>query len=188
MKIPLLAPALAALAMFVFGAAFWMSPFPYKALKSVTDDSAAGESLAKIFPVTGSYIVPGPHLDPKQAEALMKRGPFAEVHIVREGMRMMDPLVLLKGYLHDFVLCLLMTLMLVKLAPAFPGWASRMRFCAMLGLILALADYASVIWWHHSIAWETMLALYEFLALSIAGIVLGKMLTPKTERVIVPVT
>jgi hypothetical protein len=179
MKIPLLAPALAALAMFVFGAAFWMSPFPYKVLKRVADDAAAGESLAKIFPVTGSYIVPGPHLDPKQVEALMHRGPFVEVHFVREGLRMMEPFVLLKGYLHEFVLCLLITLMLVRLAPAFGSWTARLRFCAMLGLIVALGHYARVIWWHHSIAWETMMALYDFLSLVIVGLVLGKMLTPK---------
>jgi hypothetical protein len=32
MKDNLLVPALAAVAMFVFGAIFWMSPFPYKVL------------------------------------------------------------------------------------------------------------------------------------------------------------
>lgn len=181
MKKYLLAPALAALAMFVFGALFWMSPFPYKALARVADDSTAGEALAQIFPATGAYLVPGMHLEEKQHEALAKRGPLAEVHFIKEGMPLMDPVLLLKGYLHEFVLCLLVTMLLLKLAPAFKCWTCRLRFCAMLGLLFALNHFSMVIWWHHSIAWEAMLALYDFLAFVIIGLVLGKMLTPKME-------
>jgi hypothetical protein len=179
MKKFLLTPALAALAMFVFGAIYWMSPFPYKALGRVTDDAAAGQALAKIFPATGAYLVPGPHLDAAKAEELMKRGPIAEVHYVATGMPMMDPLLMAKGYVHEFVLCLLLVMLLEKCAPLFQGWTCRLKFTAMLGLMIALYDYSSAIWWHHSVAWVTMRALYDFLAFVVAGLVLGKMLTPK---------
>ncbi len=181
MKKFLFAPALAALAMFVFGAVFWMSPLPYKALGRVADDAAAGEALAKVFPATGAYLVPGMYLGETAREPLVKRGPSAEVHFIKEGMPLMDPMLLLKGYLHEFVVCLLLSLMLVRLAPAFKCWTCRLKFCAMLGLLLALGHYATVIWWRHSLGWETMLALYDFVSLVVVGLVLGKMLTPKIE-------
>lgn len=185
MKKFLFAPALAALALFVFGALYWMSPFPYKALGRVPDDAAAGEALARVFPSTGVYFVPGMYLEEKQHEALAKRGPIAEVHFIKSGMPLMDPMQLLKGYLHEFVTCLVISLLMVKLAPAFRCWTSRLKFCAMLGLLMALSDYAMVVWWNHSLAWETMRALYDFLAFIVVGLVLGPMLTPKNE---VPVT
>lgn len=179
MKKFLLAPALAALAMFVFGAIYWMSPLPRQALSRVADDAAAGVTLAGIFPATGTYFVPGLHLEPAKHEELLKRGPVAEVHIVREGMPMMDPVVLAKGYLHEFVICLLLALTLEKFAPLFRCWVARVRFTAAIGLLLALNDYGQAIWWHHAIGWTTIQALYDFAAFSVAGLVLGKMLTPK---------
>jgi len=53
MKNNLIAPALAALAMFVFGAIFWMSPFPSQALSVTTDDRATLAALDAVFPATG---------------------------------------------------------------------------------------------------------------------------------------
>ncbi|MBI4623136.1 MAG: hypothetical protein HY736_07955 [Verrucomicrobia bacterium] len=179
MKKFLLAPALAALAMFVFGAIYWMSPYPYKALGRVADDAAAGAALAKIFPATGAYLVPGPFGDEAKIAELMKRGPIAQVHFVANGMPMMDPLQLAKGYVHEFIICLLLALLLEKSAPLFQAWTCRAKYTAMLGLLLALYDYGHAIWWHHSVAWVTMQALYDFLAFVVAGLVLGKMLAPK---------
>ncbi|MEO5958345.1 MAG: hypothetical protein ABIZ49_13835 [Opitutaceae bacterium] len=179
MKKFLLAPALAALAMFVFGAVFWMSPLPYKVLRPLADDGAAAEALAKIFPGTGAYFVPGMYLPPEKHEELAKRGPVAEVHFVKEGMPPMDPLQLLKGYLHEFGICLVLVFMLDASGQAFRGFGSRVRFCGTIGLLIALYDYGQSVWWHHAVSWVTMQAVYDFIAFFIAGLVLGKLLTPK---------
>ena len=179
MKKFLLAPALAALAMFIFGAVYWMSPLPYKVHSRVADDAVAGEALAKIFPSTGVYFVPGMHLPPDQREALAQRGPIAEVHFLKPGMPPMDPLQLLKGYLHQFGICLVLVFMLDASGQAFRGFGCRVRFCGTIGLLIALYDYGQSVWWHHSIAWVTMTAVYDFIAFFIAGLVLGKLLTPK---------
>jgi hypothetical protein len=179
MKKYVLAPALAALAMFVFGAVYWMSPFPYKALSRVPDDAAAGAALAKIFPATGAYFVPGMYLADKQHEELLKRGPTAEVHFIDHGMPLMDPMQLVQGYIHEFVVCLVLVMLLEWAAPGFKRWICRAKFCAMIGLLQALCDYGYSVWWYHSIAWETSQAVYDFLALVVVGLVLGKLLTPK---------
>ena len=182
MKRLVLAPALAALAMFAFGAIYWMCPFPYKVLGRVTDDAAAGAALAKIFPATGAYFVPGMYLPARQHEALATHGPIAEVHFVANGLPLLDPKQLLLGYIHEFAICLVLTLMLLRSAPSFQGWTCRVKFCAMVGLLLALCDYGYSVWWNHSIAWETMQAVYDFLAFVVVGLVLGKLLTPKAAE------
>lgn len=181
MKKFLLAPALAALAMFAWGFLFWGGPhhLPYKALALVPDEAAAGEALGKIFPATGTYLLPGTQLGPARQGELMQRGPIAEVHFVKSGRPMMDPIQLLKGYLHEFALCLVLVFMLDASAQTFRGFGCRVRFCGTIGLLVALYDYGSAVWWNHSIGWVTMQAFYDFVAFFIAGLVLGKILTPK---------
>ena len=175
MKKYVLAPALAALAMFVFGAIFWMSPLPYKALGRVTDDTAAADALAKIFPETGTYLIPGAYVDPKVMTALYERGPSAMIYFIKEGHPAMNPAVLIKGYLHYFVVALLLMMLLEKSAKAFTSYSCRVKSCTMVGVIaavfLALGD---TIWWYHPLGWHLMSALYYVLAFVLAGLVLAK--------------
>jgi cbb3-type cytochrome oxidase subunit 3 len=133
MKKFVLGPALAALAMFLFGAIYWMSPFPYKTHNTTANDSAAGLALAQLFPETGTYLIPGVNLDKTQLAALYKRGPSAEVQFIKEGHEMMEPTVFLKGYMHYFVVSLLLAMLLAKAAPSFKGYCSRVSFRARWG-------------------------------------------------------
>lgn len=181
MKKFVLAPALAALALFAWGFLFWgaFHHLPYQALASLPNEAAAAEALEKIFPATGTYLVPRPQLGAARQAELMQRSPTAEVHFVKDGRPMMDPAQLLKGYLHEFALCLLLVFMLDASAQTFRGFGCRVRFCGTIGLLVALYDYGSAVWWNHSIGWVTMQAFYDFVAFFIAGLVLGKILTPK---------
>jgi hypothetical protein len=179
MKKFLFAPALAALVMFVFGALVWASPLPYRVLNRVPDDAAAMDALARAFPTTGTYLVPGMYLDSAKHAELVQKGPIAEVHFVAHGMSPLEPRTLVLGYIHEFAVCLVLVLMLDFVMPAFRGFRCIVRLCAMLGLLLALYDYTAAIWWNHSIAWQTVQALYDFIAFVLVGLVLGKMLAPK---------
>ncbi len=164
MKKFVLAPALAALAMFFWGFLYWgVLDFPYKSLGTVADESATALALGKLFPATGAYLLPSPKSGEAKVEELMKRGPFAQVFIVKEGMPPMDPAVLIKGYIHMFVLALLLTVMLCGgLQKAFETWRCRVRFCAGIGVLVAICDLGNAIWWHHPWGW-TLAAHREFL-------------------------
>lgn len=176
MKKFLLAPLLAAIAMFVFGAAFWMSPFPYKALTPVGDNVAAQAALAKIFPSTGTYLIPGPEVtDEKLITEMMERGPIAEVHFVKEGHAPIDPMVFAQGFVHYFVVSFLLALFLSKLpASQSLGYACVVQLTTFIGLIGAVfICLTDPIWWHHPWGWKLFDALYSVLACTIAGLVLG---------------
>ncbi len=182
MKKYVIAPALAALAMFVFGAIFWMSPLPYTAITSAHNDQTAGAALAAVFPSTGTYIIPSPHLkDTATIEALYKTGPSAVVQFVKEGHDMMEPAVFAKGYLHYFVVALLLNVLLHRITAAFRCYWCTVRFSAFVGLLGGILLCGSdPIWWHHAWGWHLMGLLYAVLAFAVAGLVLGKFI-PRAE-------
>jgi hypothetical protein len=175
MKKFVVAPALAALAMFVFGAIYWMSPFPYKALTPVGDNAAAAAALGKIFPATGTYLVPGPETDEKQVEQLFAQGPSAMVHFVKEGHPMMEPAVFAQGFAHYFVTALLLMIMLTQATPLFHSFMCRVKFSVFIGVLAAVAvTFSNPIWWHHTWGWALMGTLYCVLNFAVAGLVLAK--------------
>jgi hypothetical protein len=184
MKKFVLAPALAALAMFVFGFLYWgATTLPYRVLATAGDDSATALALGKIFPVTGTYLVPGMNTPEPQRAELFKRGPFALVHFVKEGMLEMDPALLAQGYVHEFVLCLILAIMLCKAAPSFKCFSCRVKFSAVVGLVVATCGLGDSIWWHHALSWQLVQGLYNLVAFIAAGVVLAFFFTPKTDAI-----
>lgn len=182
MKTFVLAPLLAAVAMFVCGALYWMSPFPYRSLGRVADDSAAAAELGKIFPATGMYLIPGAYLDPQTATTIMRRGPIAQVFFVKEGHAPIEPGEMVAGFIHYFVVALLLTLFLHHIRPTFKGYRGVVIASSLIGLIGAvLIDFSDPIWWHHPWPWHLVCALYNTLESVVAGLVLGAFLKPSAQ-------
>lgn len=182
MKKFVLAPVLAALAMFVWGFIYWGTPhhLPYKALGMVPDGGATAEAVGKMLPASGSYLLPSPLLGEDKMNELAKRGPLVEVHIRKEsygGAEMGKTMAL--GYAHVFVIAMVLVVMLCGLEKAFQRWTCRVRFCVGLGLLVAVCDLGSAIWWHHALSWTLAQAFYDLMMFTIAGLVLAKFVTPK---------
>jgi len=179
MKTFALPPLLAAVAMFVVGAIFWISPFPYSVLGRVADDAAAAAQLSNIFPATGTYYIPGAYLDPKVSAGLMAKGPLATVKFVKEGHPGFEPLVLLAGFVHYWVVALLLTCFLNRIRSSFRGYSCVVKAAAAIGVIGAvLIDFSDPIWWHHPWPWQIVCATYDILVFVVAGLVLGAFLKP----------
>ena len=182
MKKFLLAPALAALATFVWGFLYWGAPhlLPYKALGKVDDPSATALAIGKMFPASGAYLLPSPTDGEDKMNELAARGPSVEVHILKEPFTMADMgKCMAMGFLHMFVLSLIVSSMLCGLTKAFEFWTCRVKFCALLGLLVGTGELGNVIWWHHSIAWTLAQSIYDFATFTIIGLVLAKFVTPK---------
>ena len=61
--------ALATLAMFLWGMAYWgANPLPYRTWKVPADDDAAQRALREQFPDNGTYLVPSLKADPVTLE------------------------------------------------------------------------------------------------------------------------
>ncbi len=179
MKTFALPPLLAAVAMFVLGAIYWMSPFPYSVLGRVADDSAAAAQLSKIFPATGTYLIPGAYLDPKVAASLMEQGPSATVQFVKEGHALMAPTVMVAGFVHYWVIALLLTFFLNHIRSTFHGYSCVVKAAAVIGVLAAgLINFSDPIWWHHPWPWHLVCAAYNVLEFIVAGLVLGIFLKP----------
>ena len=182
MKKFILAPALAALAIFVWGFLYWGAPhlLPYKALGRVDDESVTALAVGKMFPTSGTYLLPSPLLSNDRMNELALRGPSVEVHIRKEPLTASDMATCMAlGFAHVFVLCVLLTFVLGGLEKAFERWTCRVKFSAALGLLVATCDLGYVIWWHHSLAWTLAQALYDCGTFVLAGLVLAKFVTPK---------
>ena len=182
MKKHVIGPALAALATFILGFLYWGAPhhLPYKALGTIADDSATALALDKMFPASGAYLIPSPKLGEEKAGPLMERGPSVEVHLTKEPITGADMgKCMALGFLHMFVICVLLSFILCGLAKSFERWTCRVKFCAAIGLLVATGDLGYAIWWHHSLAWTLMQSLYDFMMYVVIGLVLAKFVTPK---------
>jgi hypothetical protein len=180
MKKFVVGPALTGLAVFVWGFLFWGAPhyLPYKANGTVPDDVAAMEALHKIFPATGYYLLPNPVKGSAAMAAGVKHG-LAQVNIVTGPLAPFDPADMALGLVHCYVLALALTILMLRLAPAFRRPLSRVKFCAALGLLVALHNFAQAIWWKQPLGWVTIGSCYYFVEFVIAGLVLAKFVTPK---------
>ncbi len=184
MKKFILAPLLAALAMFVWGFIYWGAPHlvPYRALSTVSDPDATALAVGKLFPSSGSYLLPSPMLGEEKMTALAKRGPSVELHLTKESFGSAEMgKVMAGGFVHVFVLAVLLSVLLCGLAKAFERWTCRVKFCAFLGFLVALCDLGQALWWHHAWGWTIAAAFYDLVLFSIAGLVLAKFVTPKAE-------
>lgn len=182
MKKHLLAPALAALAAFIFGFIYWGLPphLAYKGLGSVPDVSETALAVGKLFPASGAYLLPSPLDGDEKMNALSARGPSVEVHITKESLAGADMgKTMALGILHVFVISLLLSFILCGLEKSFVRWTCRVKFCAAIGLLVATSDLGAAIWWHHALGWTVGQAVYDFLIFVVIGLVLAKFVTPK---------
>jgi len=180
MKKFILAPVLAALAMFFWGFLYWgVLNLPYKSLGQVQDESGTALALGQLFPKSGAYLLPSPMVGEAKAAELMQRGPIAQVFIVKESMKPMDPAILVQGFGHMLIIAFFLVAVLSGLTKSLETWRCRVMFCAGIGLLVAICKLGDAIWWHHPWSWSLVVAVYHMLMFTIAGLVLAKFVPPK---------
>lgn len=169
---------LAAVAMFIFGAVYWSSPVMSVGAREVADDAAAQSILRHAFPETGVYWVPGMRLyaeDTERYNALHEAGPVAMINIVQDPGPPMAPSTFVAGFLHEWIVCFLIGLLLLRVAPALPGYGDRVGFVTLAGFVMAVfVDLGAVIWWNMPLALQLVDGLYNVVAWLLAGLVMAR--------------
>lgn len=176
---------LAAVAVFIFGAVYWSSPVMSAGAREVADDAAAQVILREAFPETGIYWVPGMNLYAQDAErynALHEAGPAAMINIVQEPGPPMASSTFVAGFLHEWIVCFLIGLLLLRVAPALPSYGSRVGFVTLAGFVMAVfVDFGAVIWWKMPLAFQLVDGLYNVIVWLLAGLVMARFV-PETAR------
>lgn len=175
MKKLLLGSFLAALAVFFFGAVFWMSPPAMNIFETTTQPEDFGKSLLAHLPTTGAYVYPGATGTAEERDAASRKGPIAIIHYHREGMPAMDPAQLVRGFLVIWVTMALLALLLQLAAPALPTYGSRVLLAVVAGLLVAAnSDLGATVWWHHSPPFAATSAIYNLISFTLGGLILAK--------------
>lgn len=169
---------LSAMALFVFGAAFWTSPLPYRFVaKPARGDAGLGQALRDHLPVDGLYLVPGIETDPKDAPAAYRAGPVATIHFRKGGVEAMSPSVFINGFLQGWAATSLLALLL-RLAPQ-PRYG--LRVLVVVTAASASAIYMKLgdgIYWFQPWPWLVLNAAYDVVAFLVAGLVLAAFIKP----------
>lgn len=175
MKHFVIAPAVAALAMFFWGFIYYgISGLPYRALQPSENLAAALSAL----PSDGTYLFPDPRAGDEAMAEAMKTGPVAMVHLRKQPQSMGS--VMAKGYLHEFVACLLLAVLLVKAAPALNSYCCRVGFTVLVGLVGTwFTNGGAAVWWQQPWMWHLTTMFYDVIAWLVAGLVLAKFFTPR---------
>ena len=93
----------AAIVLFVFGAAFWTCPIPYAYVEKATvADAELSQVLRNALPNDGLYLVPSPAGDPEALQKLYRQGPVVTIHYHKDGVEPMAPAVLVQGFFHGY--------------------------------------------------------------------------------------
>jgi hypothetical protein len=170
---------LASLAMFGFGAAFWMTPLTTSFFMASLDDETAGRRLKEMFPASGTYYVPSQRNPPAELTRLHEAGPVATIHIRHEGSPVMDAKVLAAGFVHELISMTLAALVMGALLSVLNTYVRRCVFMAMLGLLIAwFGPISQPIWWHQPWPVHVVNAVYTLLAWLVAGLVLAAFIKP----------
>lgn len=179
----LLGTFLAALAMFIWGAVFWISPFPYRCFATANPDAAAGAALLKYFPESGTYLIPGLQHDEATLKALREKGPLATVHIRTTGAPAMEAKTFVLGLVHYWVSTLLAAFLAVRAVPAVSvSFGKRLWFFVLIGVLVAVfTDLAVPIWWLQPWPYHLVNAVYHASAWLVGGLVLASAIKPRPQ-------
>ena len=169
----------AAIAMFVTGFVFYATPLQYVAAGRVNDvQSAAIQSaLAANLPGTGTYMIPD--TSTPEGTVMYGKGPVATVHYNTGGFSLADMNVLLAGFVHELIVCVILAGALSTLDRRISDFASRAKIVVLFSVAaVGLVRLGEPIWYHH----DWLHFIYTFVAdtamLSVAGLILARWFLP----------
>lgn len=175
----MLGAVLAAIAMFVWGFAYWGSglvdPFTHMTPEA---EAAIGEALKANLTTDGVHFVPDSKVGTEEEwMQRMAAGPVAMINFKSGGAQPMETTMAL-GFAHMLVTSLLLAALLTYVAPA-ATYSARFRTIAAIGVIAAVfAHLGQPIWWHYPWSYSIIGAVYDAGAYVIAGAILAYFVTP----------
>ena len=182
-----IATLLGAVVLFVWGFLFW-SVLPLGAA-SMEEEPFGGDALAanmtKILPTTGVYFIPFPATEASseaQRADIQKRhreGPLVRIFYTAGGGALpASPQMLIRGFLHNLGIALLVSLILASAAPALTTYTQRLGVVCLIGGVAASwLGLNEAIWFYHPWKFE----LYQAAYVLVGGLVMGLVMVGAIE-------
>jgi hypothetical protein len=176
----------ASIAMFITGFVFFgLLQQPLAGGPTLTSQQQANIQtvLGQNLPSTATYAVP--NAGTPEGTVMFGKGPIATIHYNSSGFNSgINGAELLKGYVHELIVCLLLALALARLDRRIPDFASRARIVVFFSLAAcALISLGNPIWYKHD--WTN--AIFEFIGnaamLIIAGLILARWFLPVSAEI-----
>lgn len=172
--------AAAAVAMFVIGFIFFVTPLSRLSVASIGDQPAANvqAALAANLPRTGTYAVPG--MDTPAQTSMYSQGPIATIHYNTDGFAADDPAMILVGFVFNFIIALLIGTALIGIDRRVPDFGSRARLAVIIAVaVTAFNHLGEPIYWHHDWGHFIYLFVADALMLTAAALIQAWFLPPR---------
>lgn len=171
---------LAAIAMFLWGFAFWgagiADPFEHM---SADQEAALASDLGDRLPGNGIYVIPDITLDPQEAQRRYETGPIAIISYRAEGSQMPNMMAMLKGFIHMLVTAGLLGFVMRLVGPA-SDYIGRIKQGTLIGAVgLIFANLSVPIWFLQPWGFHVNYFVYNVVAVILASAILGKFIKPE---------
>ncbi|HET9136049.1 MAG TPA: hypothetical protein VFO76_05375 [Candidatus Kapabacteria bacterium] len=179
MKKIILASALGALTMFMWGAISWVAlPWHKATLHSFSNEDAIIAVLKASNAESGNYMVPGYANSQEAMKAKAASGPVAHITYSPVGYDM-GPMFYIKGIVLDFIILLIAVSMLSKISWSLASYSNRVKFMMMIGLVIGLsARLGDSIYMGSGIDFALVFAIDEVITWTLVGLVVAKFMKP----------
>lgn len=173
---------LATLAIFVWGAAFWMNPLPNRLFRDTGADEAIQDLMKENMAEDGMYMLPSSHVEKAEMKRLYSRGPIAIIFYHREGMAEMNWASMAYSGIHNLLSVIFLALLMFMVRGSIPTYGSKILFAGLAGLGMAFfSNLTNSIWFFYPLAYTLTGLLYDVTIWIVAALVLGKFISPVTE-------
>ncbi len=174
----LIGSLMGAIVMFLIGFLAYGTPLMRLGFAQATDAVQIDVQTAlKALPGTGTYVIPSG--ESAATTAAFANGPVATINYNAGGFAMVDPQVMLTGFIHMFITALLLGLMLWGVRGRVPDFPSRARLVIGMALVaVVFTNLADPIWLHHDWRHAIYVAAVNFISLCAAGHILARWFVP----------
>lgn len=171
----------AAVAMFLIGFVFFGTPLFSNAYKTAPfETQMAVQEALKALPASGTYFIPMG--EDEAAMAAHRAGPTAMLRVNLAGSEMMDPMVMVKGFVHMVVSAFLLGLLLLRVAPKIWNFGERMAVVVLASLaVVVFVRLGEPIWFGADWPFTLYVAVTDLISLVVAGFILAKWFLPKSH-------
>jgi hypothetical protein len=174
---------LAFIAIFVWGAAFWMNPLPNRLFQETGADEEFQALMKENLPGDGLYMVPSSHLEKEEMDRLYARGPIAMIFYYSGGMSGMSVSAMISSAVHDLLSVLFLALLMYMVRGSLATYGSRVFFAGLAGFGMAFfSNLTNAIWFFCPWGFALTGLLYDVTIWIVAALVLGAFIKPDGGR------